>query len=394
MLTQNGVSSQIFYLGDFTDGSKPRQYFQNKGKQFNIQRPPVFYLRIKRGLWNKIAIFFKLISNKYLFIIFFALIRPGLVVAGGDITNMNTRLMLDTCVRMGIKILMIPLTIPGPGVVNKDPQKGIQGACFIRIILKFFGLERVVFFRGWVLGSFCQLGKIALPDKQSADNLKNQGIDPKRIVNVGSILNDKISDYLSFSLKEARSFIAQSVGISMESPLITYCTEMIQSIYGEAYIEHIHEYLAKAFSALPDGVQVIIKLHPREPEDWIKKCEQVFSGERYLFIREINNYALLRASNLAIAFHSAILVEAALLDVPVLSIRTVEDGVPIRFGKISKSVHVTDESELLEKISAMLFDENFQKKHRTQIARWKRDDGIVNDGRSCDRICQLIREEI
>lgn len=391
MLQDRNVECRLYYIGD--GSAKSGQYTQMPFKKIRIgiKDLPIFSLNANRGFLNRLCQVAFLVLNKLVLNIFLYMEKPALVVVSGDIADINTRLFLSICQFRSIKVLMIPITIPGRGVINPDPKKNIPMANLVKLFLRGLGLERVVFFRDWVLGSFHKDSIIALDDENTKRLLCENGISNKRLVVVGNLAWDEIYATLQLPIEQIKESVFKTIGCEKDKRIVVYCTEIIQSIYGVDYFLKINQLLYNAFELLPDNIKVIIKYHPREPEDIIELYKQIFTGGRYFFIRNIDNYFLIRSSDVVIGFYSAILNEAALLDVPVLSMRINSNNAPMRFGCVSEFVHITKEQDIYSKIHKILFDKTFINAAKQHIAKWIQSSGIVIDGFSGSRAINMIK---
>ena len=213
---------------------------------------------------------------------------------------------------------------------------------------------------------------------------------------VGKPTFDMIYDILQKSRDKIRSEVSSIVEFECKQNLhlVVYCTEVMQCRYGIEYVMNINRLLYDAFNALPDNAKVVIKFHPREPADVVALHKKAFCGDRFYFVNSIDNYALLRAADIVISFWSTMLIDAVLLKTPVLSIRFIEDKAPVIFNRTSEFTHITSEKEFQIKIWKILFDKNFINASAAVFSRWKDSVGIVIDGRSCERIAELIKVQI
>ena len=101
MLADTDVECRLYYIGESL-----KEFRRNIGFQTNnIRDLPIFFLNAKPGFFNRPLQFVRLVLNKYLLKYFLKREKPDMVVVGGDIANMNTRLLFDECERMGINVL-------------------------------------------------------------------------------------------------------------------------------------------------------------------------------------------------------------------------------------------------------------------------------------------------
>ena len=186
-----------------------------------------------------------------------------------------------------INVLMVPVSDVNSGIINPAPNKGVPMARLVCLALRYFSLEEVVFFKGWVLGSYHKQGVIAVPNKEIMQTLLDNGIHKERLVVVGKPSYDSIYDILQRSCDKIRSEVSSVVGFecTQDLRLVVYCTEVMQSIYGIEYVMNINRLLYDAFNALPDNAKVVIKFHPREPADVVALHKKAFCDDRFYFNR-------------------------------------------------------------------------------------------------------------
>ncbi len=386
LLKEQGVKSTLFYLDSGTNKS-----LAGAGCAINgLHKFPPFRAEISTQSIPaaKIMQFAGLLADKYSFRNFLQRNRPALFVTGGDITDVHGRLLHDTCRSLAIKTLIVPVTIPGPAFVNPDADKGIPLAGLARKASSFFGLEKTIFFRDWVLGSYDTNAIIALPDKAVFDVLTRNGISEQRLFVTGNPVHDDLFELLNQPRFEIEQEVKSGLGIADDKRILLYCTEIIQDVYGAGYLQKINSRLEKAFSGLPKGYTVVIKFHPREPQGIKDLYRETFRGPGYAFAEHSNVLKLIRSSELTVAHYSAVLKDAALLGSPLLSIKA-DENMPVLFGSSSELVHsYPDEVEL--KIGKLLFDCEFQDNQKRLLREWMLANQINIDGRSSARIAELI----
>ena len=389
-----GLNCSLYYIGEMPNDHSLNTSVKQKLQNIQVKNLPIYFLNTKKGFINRPLQFVRLFLNKFILKMFICDKKPDLVIVSGDITNMNTRLFLDLCKELNIKVLLIPITIPGKSVVNSNSNKNIPMARFVRLVLRYFNLEKVVFFRDWVLGNYHEESVIALPDENTRRLLCKNGVSDKRLAIVGNIEWDKINDILLMPIEKIKAKVFRTIDIPQNSKLVVFCTELVQDIYGIEYCERILQLLYDAFEGLPENIKVVIKLHPREPINFVRLYRKIFKGKRFCIIQDIDNYFLLRASKLVISFYSALLSDAALLETSVLSIRTIDDETPIRFGQISEFVHITSDEEIKVKVLRALTDDYFRSAAFDFVNLWKKQSNIEIDGKSVKRTVDLILDQI
>jgi hypothetical protein len=303
-------------------------------------------------------------------------------------------LFLDISEQTGLKTVLVPIVIPGPAVMNPDRDKNVPFAHLVRLILKMFNLEKTIFFRGWVLGSYHRHAMIAVSSDDIRQCLIDNGISGQRIVVTGNPNDDKIFDILSLNFDEIQSSVYTSLHYPEDTCLIVYCTEVIQDIHGLQYLIDINRKIFETFNALPNYYRVVIKLHPRENETAKKLFFEAFTGERYRIVQnDTELLRLMRSAKVVISHYSAVLMDAALLGTTVLSIRILaNEDIPIRFGEINPFIHIQSYDEVKAKCHAAVLESSFVDGQKKVIKQWIDNKGLQIDGQSSHRISNLIFE--
>ena len=388
-----GVESELYYTGDEETVGDGHGIAGNG--QAHIKSLNLFRIKPGRSLFYHILQFLGVLTNRVRIHSFLKRERPLVLVTGGDITNINTRLFLDLADAFGIKTVLVPIVIPGTSVVNPSPNKNIPLARLVRYLLRLVKMERTIFFRGWVLGSYKRTALIAVPNEDAKHQLLENGIATERIVVTGNPKDDRIHDLRSRGT-EAESDLKALFGCPEASQLIVYCTEVIQDIHGISYFEQINERLFDLFRGLPDDCRIVIKLHPREPLHIEQAYRRRFREGRFLVVRnEVDILTLLKAARFVIGHFSAVLADAALLGATVLSIRILAgNDIPIRFDVLNPFIHIGSYDELEWKCRAAIFDPSFGLKQKDAIDHWMGKAGFHHDGRNAQRIADLIAGQI
>ncbi len=389
LLKQKSIAAELFYMDSGINKKIADSSFFPKKE---IRKFPPFRNEITgKDPASKIIQFASLIIDKYSFSNFLKRNRPDVVVTGGDVTDLHGRLLHDTCLHLGIKTLIVPVTIPGDAVVNPDANKGIPMAGLARRVSSCFGLYKTIFFRGWVLGSYDTKAVIALPDKSILTLLTKNGVAESRLFVTGNPVHDDLFYLLNQPRQNLEEKMKAELGIPINKKMLLYCTEVIQDVYGIDYLEKINSILEKSFSELPHEYIVVIKLHPREPPEIRKFYKDRFHGPRFSFTENTDIPKLIRTCEMTLAHYSAVLNDAALLGSPLLSIKA-DENMPVLFGASSDFIH-TDPGAIAGKIAKLLFDTEFREEQNRLIRKWKTTNQIIVDGQSCFRIAELIANE-
>jgi len=317
--------------------------------------------------------------------------QPALVVVESDLGGMYIRFILDICRGMHIAILItVPIDLGSARCdANSDSNMKARVPILARLFLRLLGIERLMLFDGSLIGSYSKEAKILVASKAMKNQLVESGICRERVLVTGIPRHDDLYELLRTPVDVVKAEIYSYFGWDTSDKMVVYFTQLIQRVYGADYMRRINKLLGCAFEELPADCRVVIKLHPREDANY----SEIFSGDRYKVIRDIDADRLLRSADLAISHFSSILSDAALLGTPLLSINVLNDKHRATFGLGQELVQINSEAEFT-KIHDMLYDIRFQNAARVMLGSWVKDNVGAIDGHSSERIADVIKKVI
>lgn len=235
--------------------------------------------------------------------------------------------------------------------------------------------------------------KIAGWGQSIKEYLEDLGIEKERIVITGcskfdSYLKKKPIDQNIYSVlkmkKNQKFFILASLGppewgyfINKEKEKIIRETSRIMKYF--------------------PGVKLVIKLHPRESWEDVKRIVNDLKEEekkRIRIIRDFKAEELIRASELVINVRSTIGVEALLLGKPVIQMDIFNHWPMIKeYSKFNASIIVKNKEQLINAIKKVLAKDYLKEyeKSREKFMKWYL---YKMDGRASERIINLIEDMI
>jgi len=319
--------------------------------------------------------------------------KPDMVVVGSDLGHLEIRALLDICRRSGIPVLILTAANSWPIRTVEFPKTNKMKYDFRRNCLRLLGLD-ALFFDGYLYGSFHEEALITVSARQQREHLLNSGILAERIVATDNPAHDALYEIKNISMEAAKSKVMQELNWDVGKKLICYCTERIQDIYGDEYLERINQSLLDAFEGLPEDCYVVIKLHPKEDSRSIGQYNQWFKGTRYKVLRDTDLPRLLYISNLVLGHFSQTLITSALLGSPTLSLHLIKDDERMVFGVSKDILYVANEIEIHEKISRIILDQEFRAAHSKALHNWITEQSFQVDGQSAYRIADVIKNSI
>lgn len=317
--------------------------------------------------------------------------QPALVVVESDLGGIYIRFILDTCRHMHVPVLIIlPIDFGSARCdANSNSNREARVPTLARLFLRLFGIERLVLFKGSLIGSYFNEAKILVASKAMKNQLVRSGICQERLFVTGIPRYDDLYQLLRAPVGAVKSDICRDLGWNISCKIVVYFTQLIHRLYGTDYMDRVNKLLAHAFEDLPAECRIVIKLHPREDADYSK----IFIGNRYQIIRDIDVDRLLRAADLVVSHLSSTLSDAALLGTPLLSINILNDQPRMMFDSSQELVQINSEAAFT-KIYGMLYNTILRDRARVSIERWIKENVTAVDGHSSERIADFIKHFI
>lgn len=229
---------------------------------------------------------------------------------------------------------------------------------------------------------------IAVDGEMTRANLVKRGTPAEKIVVTGQPQFDIFSQ---LQTRLDREDIVRRLGLDPAYP-----TVLLISQYAGIYLraEDKRRALQAIYSAvatMPD-LQLVVKLHPDDPDGSVEQelaaaaglgaCRILKSGE---------TQELVFASDLVIVFLSTVGHEAILMDRPVIQIPTAAgEGPAICFTEDGGALEGSPLEGLPTLITAALYDSGTQERLRKGREAYIRRHGLVLDGRSTERVAELV----
>lgn len=317
--------------------------------------------------------------------------QPALVVVGSDLGGIYIRFILDTCRRMHVPVLIIlPIDFGSVRLgANSNSNREARVPTLARLFLRLIGIERLILFEGLLIGSYFNEAKILVASKAIKNQLVRSGICQERVFVTGTPRHDDIYQLLRMPVDAVKYEICRDLGWDTSCKIVVYFTQLIHRIYGTDYMDRVNKLLAHAFEDLPAECRIVIKLHPREDANY----SEIFKGNRYQIIRDIDVNRLLRAADLVVSHFSSTLSDAALLGTPLLSINILNDKRRAIFDSSQEFVQINSE-EAFTKIYGMLYNRKLLDRARVSLERWIKNNVAAVDGHSSERIADFIKHFI
>jgi hypothetical protein len=381
-LLDRGVDAKLVYIPGISEHDETNLYnpdtFLKDGvpyEQFSLIR----FAGLKPGPLRPFLQYFQFQINKKRLKAFLLRHSPSVVVIGSHLGQMYIRQLQIFCYQLGIAVIamwIIPATLAEknnvPGFVAR--MLGIRDVLEWKFYNKY--MTRHLF--------------VTTGPALKAD-LVGYGVRPDQVRITGNPLHDRIHEALQLLSAETQRNILGELGIDPGGRYILFLTEVIQDVLGFDYLQSLIEILEPVFQKLPEGVNVVIKYHPREPESIRSLHRDVFAGDRYRFSESQDLIPLLRFADLSIGHFTSALETSLVVGTPCLCINGFRSDQYSFFKEEAfKLLECSDVQTLEEKLLMAMTDRSFQGEIRHLCRQWVDQNIGILDGNSARRMADVI----
>ncbi len=236
--------------------------------------------------------------------------------------------------------------------------------------------------------------KIAIMDQIAQQAMLNEGFDRKRLVITGNPHFDDLSDKSKNFTEDKRQTIREKIGLPI-APLILYAGNAFKKekeVLGYWDLDII-DLINEVVQGLPieqrKKVRVMVKLHPRVPNDDLTSIGQYITRNAkdvMKLIRNINTQELVLASELTLVSTSTVGIEAVYMKKPCISLQPGLKGEGLFL--ISKK-GIIPVGYTSEDCKALLTKAILDSEYR-EIELLKRSSSFETDGKATERVTNLI----
>jgi len=144
-------------------------------------------------------------------------------------------------------------------------------------------------------------------------------------------------------------------------------------------------------SNIPDKIQLLVKPHPSENEDYYKFLEKKFPNKVLIKSRDENISELLIKSDLLIMINSTVGMEAALYNKPILTVKADEKSIYVSEGI---AINVNNLNDLIPAITNILYNQNLLEKIAQKREKFLFEHTYLKDGLASERVAKVINNLI
>ena len=312
-----------------------------------------FYLRLKHHLINMIAV-----DNVI------RTLNPSIAVTPSETTEFDKGLFL-ACQK------------------RKIPSIGIQHGLLndLRCIHK----KNEVSFRE-INPSYCPIPSLtAVYSSVDKEFLIKNGNYPKNsVVVTGNQRYDPLVDIKrTFDKKQ----ICSELRLDSDKKIIVLGTEVFTPKYAEILFKIVCDAVKKL-----DKVQFVVKVHPEESPKYYENLIKINNTKAIVIKYDI--FKILHICDLLLIERSTIGLEAAIFEKPIIAVNLTGNSDQVDYVEKGIALGVYNEKDLLPSIKSALFDKKTKNKLAKNRKKYVYDHCYKIDGKSSERIAELVKKEI
>ncbi len=235
--------------------------------------------------------------------------------------------------------------------------------------------------------------KLCVPGRTTEKTLIDVGIHPDRIIITG---NPKFDYVKSVNYSQLKLFLENNYHIDKKKKLI--------SIIMSRWHKNDEVWLAKFIEFCnKNDFEIIIKPHPRykvsgqETDSKIEYIKKECKNKKFLITFDLDLSTIIGSSDLVISDFSSSILEAILLEKPVITVNFIKDiiiNAVTLWHKFDLAVHVEKYDELENSVLCILNGNNLLEKFKNARIKTVPDFNHLNDGQATVRLFNLLKEKI
>jgi hypothetical protein len=238
--------------------------------------------------------------------------------------------------------------------------------------------------------------KIAIMDIYAEKDMLAEGFDKSKLVITGNPHFDTLESKANHFTKKQKKILRESFGLNKN--IILFYAANAWKKDKEAYgywdldnITLINETLREVAEQGNNGADVIVKLHPRTPDDDIREINQYLSknAKNMAVVKNIDTQAVVLATDLTLTPTSTVGIEAVYMKKPCISLQPglkCQDFLSILTKNSIIPIGYTSQ-ECKSLVKKAITDTNYREKELIEKAS-----SFRTDGRATERVTDLVYE--
>jgi len=189
--------------------------------------------------------------------------------------------------------------------------------------------------------------------------------------------------------KEEKQKLLKNTKYSIDIPIVTICTSVLEGLVGKEIIDHAHTMYQELIIDRQD-IYFIVKLHPRNNGQAMRQVFESLNVNNVI-IADTDLHKLFSYTDIHISSFSRTAVEAIASNIPIVVVNP-DNGIMLEdFFQNSLNEKVTNSKELNEKIQDILENKNEYLKFREKYIANKL---YKLDGNAAQRATNIIQDKI
>lgn len=273
-----------------------------------------------------------------------------------------------------------------PSVLVTASDTGFWGRC-ATLEASLRGIPSLTLQHGMMVGASGYVPvlstRIGVWGEGSARWLRDRGVPPEKIAVTGPPRLDEIlrRPYPS------RETVARALGLDAAARWVVLATNPIPFERNAAQLETAR----RGVAAWDPSARLLVKLHPSE--DPAPYRAAAAGDVRVVVVPHgaVDLYDLLKVADAVLTYHSTVGLEAMMLERPVVSLEAFGEPNPLPYAREGAAAQARTPEELAAALSADVEPGANAPARRAARTRFLHDNLAATDGKSTERVCDLIR---
>ena len=208
------------------------------------------------------------------------------------------------------------------------------------------------------------------------------------------ITGDPRFEYMLQTMKDFnKDEFRKQLGLGVDKTTVLFTSTPVQLAATAEIREQLCHCVYNAIKKLPD-MQFVVKLHPGEGFDLHYKLKVEMKVENVIITKDTNLYHLLDTCDLVMSFLSTTLLEAMIMEKPVIEINLT--GIPdqLPYVESGAAIGVYREEDLLPSIKDALYNKEVRERLAEARRRFVYQYAYIQDGQASKRVADLVMQMI
>jgi hypothetical protein len=376
-----GMEAKLLYIPNISEMDETKVY---NPISFNRDKIPYLELNLiriclfKKFIFNPFQFFQYLINSERIKSLLIKE-KPNIVVIGSHLGQMYIRQIQIFCHHMRIPIVSMWITsdmLNEKQVIPKSLQK----------------LLRIDNVMNWShYNDFMRSHLFVTTGNVLKTHMETIGIPEQQIKITGNPTHDYVFNYIS-KKNDGQMSVFKKNEIKPGERYLVFLTECIQLVFDTNYLVQLLNELKIVFNQLPSDIKVVIKFHPREPEEIRCIYRSILCNELYIY-SNTDLIPLLLHAELSFSHFSRAIETSLAIGTICLSINlSRNDKYSFFHEEPSKIFEVQTIQEFEKKLKDFFNNLPFREQLEEARVKWIRENIYTVDGKNSLRMAEAIIE--